>query len=120
MQVMIVAGCVAALSQRRALTRPWTEHARTVAALIVMPFLVLALYSAVGGVTILRWPAGRGGGCRRRWRRAGSDDVARQDAAATSWTARAAEAGPEWARAACRAGGLAADHTGRTGRWSPS
>ncbi len=49
MQVMIVAGCVAALSQRRALTRPWTEHTRTVAALIVMPFLVLALYSAVGG-----------------------------------------------------------------------
>ncbi len=49
MQVMIVAGCVAALSQRRALTRPWTEQARTITALIVMPFLVLALYSAVGG-----------------------------------------------------------------------
>jgi hypothetical protein len=50
MQVLIVAGCFALLSRRpRARTGWWAEQARMVAALIVMPFLVLALYSAVGG-----------------------------------------------------------------------
>lgn len=49
MQVLIVAGCLALLSRRRARTGWWTEHARMIAPLIVVPFLVLALYSAVGG-----------------------------------------------------------------------
>jgi hypothetical protein len=48
-QVLIVTGCLTLLSRRRARTRWWAEHARTIAALIVEAFLVLALYSAVGG-----------------------------------------------------------------------
>jgi hypothetical protein len=50
MQVLIVAGCLGLLSRRpRAGAGWWAEQARVIAALAVVPFLVLALYSAVGG-----------------------------------------------------------------------
>jgi hypothetical protein len=50
LQGLIVAGGVGLLSRRlRPRTGWWAEQARMVAALIVMPFRVLALYSAVGG-----------------------------------------------------------------------
>jgi hypothetical protein len=50
LQVLIVAGGIGLLSGRlRACTGWWAEHIRMIAALIVVPFLVLALYSAVGG-----------------------------------------------------------------------
>jgi hypothetical protein len=49
-EVLIATGSLALLSQR---LRPrggrWDEPTRAIAALIVAPFLVLALYSAVGG-----------------------------------------------------------------------
>jgi len=48
-QVLIVAGCLALLSRRRVRAGWWAEQARVIAALAVVPFLVLALYSAVGG-----------------------------------------------------------------------
>jgi hypothetical protein len=50
MQVLIVAGGVGLLS-RRLWARPrwWTEQAPIIAALISVPFLVLGLYSAIGG-----------------------------------------------------------------------
>jgi hypothetical protein len=50
MQVLIVAGCLILLLRRpRAGAGWWAEQARVIAALAVVPFLVLALYSAVGG-----------------------------------------------------------------------
>jgi hypothetical protein len=50
MQVLIVAGCLGLLLRRsRAGAGWWGEQARVIAALAVVPFLVLALYSAVGG-----------------------------------------------------------------------
>jgi len=50
LQVLIVAGGLALLTrQLEVRTGAWTEHASAIAALIVVPFLVLALYSAVGG-----------------------------------------------------------------------
>jgi len=50
LQVLIVAGGLALLTrQLEVRTGAWTEHAPAIAALIVVPFLVLALYSAVGG-----------------------------------------------------------------------
>jgi hypothetical protein len=50
MQVLIVAGGVGLLTRRLgARAGSWTEHAPVIAALIVVPFLVLALSSAVGG-----------------------------------------------------------------------
>jgi len=49
MQVLIVAGCLVLLSRRRVRAGWWAEQARVIAALAVVPFLVLALYSAVGG-----------------------------------------------------------------------
>ena len=49
MQVLIVAGCLVLLSRRRVRGGWWAEQARVIAALAVVPFLVLALYSAVGG-----------------------------------------------------------------------
>jgi hypothetical protein len=49
MEVLIVAGCLALLSRRRAPTGWWAGQARVRAALMVVPFLVLALYSAAGG-----------------------------------------------------------------------
>jgi len=50
LQVLIVAGGLALLTRQRGTrTGSWTEHAPAIAALIVVPFLVLALYSAVGG-----------------------------------------------------------------------
>ena len=49
-QVLIVAGCLGLLLRRsRAGAGRWAEQARVIAALAVVPFLVLALYSAVGG-----------------------------------------------------------------------
>jgi hypothetical protein len=49
-QVLIVAGCLGLLLRRsRAGAGWWGEQARVIAALAVVPFLVLALYSAVGG-----------------------------------------------------------------------
>jgi len=51
LQVLIVAGGLALLTRHLgARTGSWTEHAPAIAALTVVPFLVLALYSAVGGV----------------------------------------------------------------------
>jgi len=49
MQVLIVAGCLVLLSRRRVRAGWWAEQAHVIAALAVVPFLVLALYSAVGG-----------------------------------------------------------------------
>ena len=49
MQVLMVAGCLALLSRRRVRAGWWAEQAHVIAALAVVPFLVLALYSAVGG-----------------------------------------------------------------------
>jgi len=50
LQVLIVAGGCGLLTRRLgARTGRWAEHAPVIAALIVVPFLVLALYSAVGG-----------------------------------------------------------------------
>jgi hypothetical protein len=50
MQVLIVAGCLIVLSRRPRAGAGWrAEQARVIAALAVAPFLVLALYSAVGG-----------------------------------------------------------------------
>jgi hypothetical protein len=50
MQVLVVAGCLGLLLRRsRAGARWWAEQARVIAALAVVPFLALALYSAVGG-----------------------------------------------------------------------
>src|SRR5262249_51170011 len=50
LQVLIVAGGCGLLTRRLgARTGAWTGHAPVIAALIVVPFLVLALYSAVGG-----------------------------------------------------------------------
>jgi hypothetical protein len=49
-EALIVVGGLALLSWRlRVRTGWWAEHARMISALIVVPFLVLALYSAVGG-----------------------------------------------------------------------
>ena len=52
MQVLIVGGCLALLSRRLAPTGWRASYTPMIAALIVMPFLVLALYSAVGGSPI--------------------------------------------------------------------
>ena len=49
MQVLIVAGCLVLLSRRRVRAGWWAEQAPVIAALAMVPFLVLALYSAVGG-----------------------------------------------------------------------
>jgi hypothetical protein len=49
MQVLVVASCLALLSRRRVRAGWWAEQARVIAALAVVPFLVSALYSAVGG-----------------------------------------------------------------------
>ena len=49
MQVLIVVGCLVLLSRRRVRAGWWAEQAHVIAALAVVPFLVLALYSAVGG-----------------------------------------------------------------------
>ena len=50
LQVLIVVGGCGLLTRRlRVRTGVWTEHAPAIAALVVVPFLVLALYSAVGG-----------------------------------------------------------------------
>ena len=49
MQVLMVAGCLVLLSRRRVRAGWRAEQARVMAALAVVPFLVLALYSAVGG-----------------------------------------------------------------------
>jgi hypothetical protein len=50
LEVVIVAGCLGLLAGRPgARTGGWAEPARAIAALIVVPFLVLALYSAIGG-----------------------------------------------------------------------
>jgi hypothetical protein len=50
LEALIVAGCLGLLWRRPwPRTSWWAEHARMVAALTVVPFLVLALYSAVGG-----------------------------------------------------------------------
>jgi hypothetical protein len=50
LEVLIVAGAAGLLWRRpRVPTGWWAEHARMIAALIVVPFLVLALYSAIGG-----------------------------------------------------------------------
>ena len=50
MQVLIVAGGVGLLSGRlRARPGWWADQARAIAALSMVPFLVLGLYSAVGG-----------------------------------------------------------------------
>ena len=50
MQVLLVAGGIVLLS-RRLWARPgrWTEQAPSIFALIAVPFLVLGLYSAIGG-----------------------------------------------------------------------
>jgi hypothetical protein len=50
LEVLIVAGCAVLLARRpRAGARRQADHAPAITALIVVPFLVLALYSAVGG-----------------------------------------------------------------------
>jgi len=49
MQVLIVAGCLVLLSRQRVRAGWWAEQAHVIAALAAVPFLVLALYSAVGG-----------------------------------------------------------------------
>jgi hypothetical protein len=48
-QVFVVVGCLILLSWRPVRAGWWAEQARVIAALAVMPFLVPALYSAVGG-----------------------------------------------------------------------
>ena len=50
LEALIVVGCLGLLAWRpRVRAGWWAEHARAIAALVVMPFLVLSLYSAVGG-----------------------------------------------------------------------
>ena len=48
-EVLIAAGCLGLLARPRVPAGRWAGHAPVLAALIVVPFLVLALYSAVGG-----------------------------------------------------------------------
>jgi len=50
LEALIVAGCLGLLWRRpQVRTGWWAEHALMIAALLVVPFLVLSLYSAVGG-----------------------------------------------------------------------
>lgn len=50
LEVLIVAGCLGLLArQMQVRSGWWAGHAPVIAALLVVPFLVLALYSAVGG-----------------------------------------------------------------------